>query len=161
MSLAITSLWQSDTQYTAWLGLQKRVVHDSYIIYQAYQHVLAHVALALHALCAFRAPQLLAKHMHAAAPLVLGAFQEQQAAAHGAMWEMILSFAKAQPSAWHVVDMRKAVLPRLLTFLRFIPLIPIYSCGYIKSRQCQYGARRLLWYIQLYQYAFRMPAVHF
>lgn len=65
-----------------------------------------------------RAPQLLAKHMQTAAPLVLGAFQEEQAAAHSAMWEMVLAFAKAHPSAWHALDMRKAVLPRLLTFLR-------------------------------------------
>lgn len=136
VSLAITSLLQSDTQHTAWSHLQKRDVYDSYIVCQAFaQYVLKHSAIVSRVLCAFRAPQLLAKHMHAAAPLVLGAFQEQQAAAHGAMWEMILSFAKAQPSAWHVVDMRKAVLPRLLIFLRFIPLIPMYSCGCIKSRQ--------------------------
>ena len=56
--------------------------------------------------------------MQTAAPLVLGAFQEQQAAAHSAMWEMVLAFAKAHPSAWHALDMRKAVLPRLLSFLR-------------------------------------------
>lgn len=56
--------------------------------------------------------------MHAAAPLVLGAFQEQHAAAHPNMWEMVLAFVTAYPSAWHAVDMRKAVLPRLLAFLR-------------------------------------------
>ena len=56
--------------------------------------------------------------MQAAAPLVLGAFQEQHAAAHPNMWEMVLAFVTAYPSAWHAVDMRKAVLPRLLAFLR-------------------------------------------
>ena len=71
------------------------------------------------ALCAMhRAPQLLEKHMQAAAALVLGAFQEQHAGAHLNMWEMVLAFVKAYPSAWHAVDMRKAVLPRLLAFLR-------------------------------------------
>lgn len=63
---------------------------------------------------------MLGKHMQAAAPLVLGAFQEQQAASHAAMWEMVLAFVKAHPTAWHSVDMRKAVLPRLLTFLRYL-----------------------------------------
>ena len=56
--------------------------------------------------------------MQAAAALVLGAFQEQHAGAHPNMWEMVLAFVKAYPSAWHAVDMRKAVLPRLLAFLR-------------------------------------------
>ena len=66
----------------------------------------------------FRAPQLLEKHMQAAAALVLGAFQEQHPGAHPNMWEMVLAFVKAYPSAWHAVDMRKAVLPRLLALLR-------------------------------------------
>ncbi len=65
-----------------------------------------------------RAPQLLEKHMQAAAALASGAFQEQHAGAHPNMWEMVLAFVKAYPSAWHAVDMRKAVLPRLLAFLR-------------------------------------------
>lgn len=56
--------------------------------------------------------------MQAAAALVLGAFQEQHGGAHPNMWEMILAFVKAYPSAWYAVDMRKAVLPRLLAFLR-------------------------------------------
>lgn len=58
--------------------------------------------------------------MQSAAPLVLGAFQDQQAAAHSAMWEMIIAFVKAHPSAWHAIDMRKAVIPKLLTFLRYL-----------------------------------------
>lgn len=66
----------------------------------------------------YRAPQLLEKHVQTAAPLILGAFQEQQSSAHSSMWEMVLAFVKAYPSAWHAVDMRKAVLPRLLAFLR-------------------------------------------
>jgi hypothetical protein len=75
--------------------------------------------LRIAALCAMhRAPQLLEKHMQAAAALVLGVFQEQHAGAHPNMWEMVLAFVKAYPSAWHAVDMRKAVLPRLLAFLR-------------------------------------------
>ena len=56
--------------------------------------------------------------MQAAAPLVLGVFHEQHAGAHPNMWEMVLAFGKAYPSAWHVVDMRKAVLPKLLAFLK-------------------------------------------
>lgn len=67
-----------------------------------------------------RAPQLVEKHMHTAAALVLGAFQEQHAGAHPNMWDMVLAFVTAYPSAWHDVDMRKAVLPRLLAFLRYI-----------------------------------------
>ncbi|DBB01874.1 TPA: hypothetical protein ACH3X1_000476 [Trebouxia sp. C0004] len=80
-----------------------------------------HVRTAAYTLMAhlcYRAPQLLEKHMQAAAPLVLGAFQEQHARAHPNMWEMVLAFVKAYSSAWHAVDMRKAVLPRLLAFLR-------------------------------------------
>ena len=61
--------------------------------------------------------------MQAAAPLVLGVFQEQHAPSHTNMWEMLLAFVKAYPAAWHAVDMRKAVLPRLLAFLRSAPLI--------------------------------------
>ena len=60
--------------------------------------------------------------MITAAPLILGVFQEQNAAAHPNMWEMVLAFVGAYPSAWHAVDMRKAVLPRLLAFLR------LHSC---------------------------------
>ena len=82
-------------------------------------HVCCTNVLRVGALCAMRrAPQLLEKHMQAAAALVLGVFQEQHAGAHPNMWEMVLAFVKAYPSAWHAVDMRKAVLPRLLAFLR-------------------------------------------
>jgi len=82
-------------------------------------HGLVSVNKSHRSLCAtHRAPQLLEKHMQAAAALVLGAFQEQHAGAHPNMWEMVLAFVKAYPSAWHAVDMRKAVLPRLLAFLR-------------------------------------------
>ena len=61
--------------------------------------------------------------MQAAAPLVLGVFHEQHAGAHPNMWDMVLAFGKAYPSAWHMVDMRKAVLPRLLAFLRSVLMI--------------------------------------
>ncbi|KAL3135632.1 hypothetical protein ABBQ38_006112 [Trebouxia sp. C0009 RCD-2024] len=81
-----------------------------------------HVRTAAYTLVAhicYRAPQLLEKHMQAAAPLVLGVFHDQHAGAHPNMWDMVLAFGRAFPSAWHVVDMRKAVLPRLLAFLKF------------------------------------------
>ena len=65
-----------------------------------------------------RAPQLLEKHMQAAAPLILGVFHEQHAGAHPNMWDMVLAFGRTYPSAWHMVDMRKAVLPRLIAFLK-------------------------------------------
>lgn len=61
--------------------------------------------------------------MQAAAPLVLGVFHEQHAGAHPNMWDMVLAFGRAYPSAWHMVDMRKAVLPRLLAFLRSVLMI--------------------------------------
>ena len=42
----------------------------------------------------------------------------QQRSVHSSMWEMVLAFMKAHPPAWDVIDIRKAVLPRLLPFLR-------------------------------------------
>ena len=68
--------------------------------------------------------------MQAAAPLVLGVFHEQHAGAHPNMWDMVLAFGRAYPSAWHMVDMRKAVLPRLLAFLRSVPMTSWWMpCG--------------------------------
>lgn len=70
--------------------------------------------------------------MQAATPLVLGVFHEQHAGAHPNMWDMVLAFGKAYPSAWHMVDMRKAVLPRLLAFLRYVLMTswwPLCVCG--------------------------------
>ncbi len=34
------------------------------------------------------------------------------------MWDMVLSFVKAVPTAWNYVDVRKAIIPRLLVLLR-------------------------------------------
>ncbi|GAX79187.1 hypothetical protein CEUSTIGMA_g6627.t1 [Chlamydomonas eustigma] len=49
---------------------------------------------------------------------VLGAFQEQEASIHGSMWEMVLTFLKAYPSAWSHTHVRKVFLPRLRAFLK-------------------------------------------
>ena len=69
--------------------------------------------------------------MQGTAPLVLGSFQEQHARAHPNMWEMVLAFVKAYPSAWHTVDMHKAVLPRLLAFLRYFSQELTRACNIV------------------------------
>ena len=38
------------------------------------------------------------------------------------MWDMVLNFLKAFPRAWHQVDVRKAFLPKLYSFLRSVQL---------------------------------------
>eukprot|EP00891_Asterochloris_glomerata_P008818 jgi/Astpho2/8818/Aster-x0370 len=37
---------------------------------------------------------------------------------HASLWDMVLNFLKAFPRAWHQVDIRKAFLPKLYSFLR-------------------------------------------
>ena len=49
---------------------------------------------------------------------VLGAFSDQAPEAHPAMWDMVLSYARAFPASWHAVNPRKGVLPRIYSFLR-------------------------------------------
>ena len=38
------------------------------------------------------------------------------------MWDMVLNFLRAFPRAWHQVDVRKAFLPKLYSFLRSVHL---------------------------------------
>ena len=81
--------------------------------------------------------------MQAAAPLVLGVFQEQHASAHPNMWEMVLAFVKAYPSAWHAVDTRKAVLPRLLAFLRYFVMTRLKCLhAHVKSASSRHSMAR-------------------
>ena len=37
------------------------------------------------------------------------------------MWDMVLSYSRAFPASWHATNARKAVLPRLYSFLRCVP----------------------------------------
>lgn len=60
--------------------------------------------------------------MSEASPFILGAFSDVAAETHAALWDMVLSYSRALPAAWHAVNARKAVLPRLLAFLRCWPL---------------------------------------
>jgi len=53
------------------------------------------------------------------APQILGFIDEKDAAVHPAMWDMLLSFGRAYPTAWSAVNARKAVLPRLMALLRY------------------------------------------
>lgn len=92
--------------------------------------------------------------MQAAAPLVLGVFHEQHAGAHPDMWDMVLAFGKVYPSAWHVVDMRKAVLPRLLAFLKWVPM-PRLQMPWLRKQQGL--CRALLCYAVLYCAVLSVP----
>jgi hypothetical protein len=65
-----------------------------------------------------RHPQMLEASLAASAPAVLGAFAEKHAPNHGAMWEALLVYCRHFPAAWDSVDVAKAVLPRLTSFLR-------------------------------------------
>ena len=65
-----------------------------------------------------RAPGCFAGRLGEVAPAALGALGDKDAAAHAAMWDMLLSFVAAYPGAWAAVDARKTVLPRLLALLR-------------------------------------------
>ena len=69
-----------------------------------------------------RATQLLEPHLSTLAPLVLGAFGDKHAGNHASLWDMVLNFLKAFPRAWHQVDIRKAFLPKLYSFLRSVQL---------------------------------------
>ena len=69
--------------------------------------------------CARRAPDALqGADIAQLAPLILGSIDEKDAAVHPAMWDMLLSFARAHPPAWGAVNARKAILPRLMALLR-------------------------------------------
>eukprot|EP00884_Botryococcus_braunii_P021973 jgi/Botrbrau1/845/Bobra.0352s0039.1 len=65
-----------------------------------------------------RLPQVVEESADVAAPLVLGAFSERDPGAHARLWDMLLTFVRSFPGAWARLDPRKAVLPRLLAFLR-------------------------------------------
>lgn len=67
-----------------------------------------------------RFPNLLAASLPESAPLVLGSFGDKDPGGHAALWEMVLAYLKAHPSAWQACDGRKAVLPRLWAFLRWV-----------------------------------------
>ena len=54
----------------------------------------------------------------AAAPAVLGAVGEREPGCHPEMWEAVLAFARAHPSAWAGINLQKAFLPRLWVLLR-------------------------------------------
>jgi len=56
--------------------------------------------------------------MDQSAPVILGSLSEKEPSCHGEMWGMCLSYAKALPEAWKMVDAKKAVLPKLLSLLR-------------------------------------------
>ena len=53
---------------------------------------------------------------------MLGAFGDKHAGSHASLWDMVLNFLKAFPRAWHQVDVRKAFLPKLYSFLRSVQL---------------------------------------
>lgn len=67
----------------------------------------------------YRAPDLMQQHIPTANSLVLGSFADKAGSNHPAMWEMVLTYVRAFPSCWYMVDMRKAVLPKLYAFLRY------------------------------------------
>lgn len=69
---------------------------------------------------------MLEASLAASAPAVLGAFAEKHAPNHGAMWEALLIYCRHFSAAWYSVDVAKAVLPRLTSFLR---------CQYTVSRR--------------------------
>lgn len=68
---------------------------------------------------------------------ILGSFQESDPLNHGAMWNMILSFANTFPDCWTRCNFKKAVLPRLKALIRhnfhgssstsFPALLPLFS----------------------------------
>jgi hypothetical protein len=49
---------------------------------------------------------------------VLGAFGDKDCAGHQQMWECILVYMKTFPTSWNLVNLPKAVLPRLWSFVR-------------------------------------------
>ncbi len=66
-----------------------------------------------------RNPGCLREGMDQSAPVILGSLAEKEPSCHGEMWGMYLSYSKALPEAWPVVDAKKAVLPKLLSLLRY------------------------------------------
>jgi hypothetical protein len=56
--------------------------------------------------------------LKAAAGSVLGALADKDPGAHAQMWEAVLAFLKTFPQALATIDVSKAVLPRLYTFVR-------------------------------------------
>lgn len=49
---------------------------------------------------------------------MLGSLSEKDPSNHAAMWEALLSFAKAYPGCWSHLNLPKAFLPRLWSLLR-------------------------------------------
>lgn len=74
--------------------------------------------------CDYRAPAALEGALGEAAPAVLGALGDRDPGCHAALWEMLLTFCRAFPGAWAAMDARKAVLPRLLSLLRYASHAP-------------------------------------
>lgn len=58
------------------------------------------------------------EHKKELAPHIFGGLNDKEAATHTCMWDMVLSFVKAVPTAWNYIDVRKAIIPRLLALLR-------------------------------------------
>jgi hypothetical protein len=53
-----------------------------------------------------------------AGPAVMQGLSDKDAAAHSQMWECLLVFCRAFPSALEAMDLSKAVLPRLFTLVK-------------------------------------------
>lgn len=52
------------------------------------------------------------------APQILGALNDKDPVTHASLWDMVLSFVKAYPTAWNYVNVRNTVVPWLLALLR-------------------------------------------
>lgn len=65
-----------------------------------------------------RAPSIVEQHKKQLAPQLFGGLNDKDALTHACMWDMVLSFVKAVPTAWNYVDVQKAIIPRLLALLR-------------------------------------------
>ena len=75
--------------------------------------------------CCIHAPQNLHNEAYpsesklkTAIPVVLGSFGDKDSAGHQKMWECVLVFMKTFPSSWNIINLPKAVLPRLWSFVR-------------------------------------------
>ncbi len=73
-----------------------------------------------------RAPGELKEQIKQLAPQILGALNDKEPAAHASMWDMVLSFLKAYPTAWRYVDVQKAIVPRLAALLRCAVTITLW-----------------------------------
>jgi hypothetical protein len=91
--------------------------------------------------------------MEQSASVILGSLSEKESSCHGDMWGMCLSYSKALPEAWTVVDAKKAVLPKLLSLLRHVAPSPTFTATIIFMRDqaflflhrpCLVGLRRLI-----------------